>query len=716
MTATYVVSTDFVARDLYSAKVKQMDAATRKFAADARSRIKSVGQVWKGSFLGTATANAITSGIGKITSALRSSVDAYIGYESALTRASLKFGEGAAIGSAAFKELERGAKAVGMWGDFSAQQAAESYGALAAAGYDVKGAIQALTPIADFAEASAMDLAAATDIAAKSMKLFGVEAGKAARVGDTYLAVSESSRMSVEELYSAVETGGAIFAASGQSLESYLTMIGYLGQRGVPAARSSMAIQGAMVKLTAPTKAGAAALKKLGVATTEIVDGKERFRDFVDIIGDMQDKMSGLDDVAKRKVLSTLFDQRALKTLAPLFDESSAALAAYAARIENSGGRAKKVAETLDTTVSDKLERLKTIAQERGIDIISKIFGGGDIDAVLSAIRKFDVGPIVTAAKALGKALGFMAEHADTVIMLAKGFVAIKVAMAATDAIKWGQNMVAALRGVANAAPALGGLAPAMSPQAAASASRGGTSIPFPSSGGWAYGGYQNPLAGKPIRGPAQGWPINQPKPPPSAAPSTGTDKLGMAGGIVSAAIVGWSVGSAIQVAVQEEGDQAANARADQQKMYDRLLYRAQNASMTPEQLELARKTVDLGMRNNVYGKLATGNAGIGDMFGLVKDSIVGLLSGHDVQSDEKRIYQQMLAAREALAKRAAEQASVQEAQGALQNLNGLPAFQHGTLDINVEIDADTLRAKLKGVKKGGKGAPKINVNKAGKQ
>jgi TP901 family phage tail tape measure protein len=373
MGPTYVVSTDFVAHDVYSQRLRGMEASTKRFATDTKSQLKSIGAVFRGSFLGTFSSNLLSSGFARVTGALRSSVDGFISYENALTRAAMKFPEAADHSSEAFAKLTAGAQAMGMHGRHSAEDVAQGYGALAAAGYNVKDAIGTLPTIEKFAIAGNLGLSDATNIATKTMRQFGIAVDKVSTVGDTFTAVASSSRMSVDELYSAVQTGGGVFGASGQSLEQYLTMVGYLGQRGVPASRAAAGLAGAMVRISDPKIASR--LKLMGVATSQMVGGKKEFRNFTDIVGDLQKKTAGLGDVAKNRLLEKIFDKRALRVMLPLFSEDSKALEKYTLQIEKSGGKAEKVASAIESTTANKIERIQGIVGEKGIEIVGKIFG-----------------------------------------------------------------------------------------------------------------------------------------------------------------------------------------------------------------------------------------------------------------------------------------------------------------------------------------------------
>jgi TP901 family phage tail tape measure protein len=461
MGATYVVSTDFVARDLYTQRLRGMEGATRHFASSAKRDIRSVGDVFRGSFLGTAGANLMASGLSRITSAMGNAVTNYVKFDAALGKAALRFPEGAQRGSKAFAALERGARDLGRTGEATSEQAAQGYQVLAAAGFDVQQSVGALNPILHLSEATNTDFAIAANVAAKSLKAFKLGTDQMTRVSDVYAATNAKTGATVEDLYSAVESGGNAFATSGQSLETYLAIVGNLSTRGIPATRSAMALSQAMLRLSGGSKPASKELKKIGIATTEIgKDGKQHVRGFVDIIGDLNKKLEGKGLTQKQGIIAQIFGAKAMKNLMPLFDGGTDAIKKLQAELENATGTAAKMDEELDKGIGDQIERIKGALSERGLDIVGGIFGGGsNIDGIIASINKFDVGPIVSGAKALGSAFGFLAEHADAVASIAASMLIIKGALMLSGGVKAGVGMIGALGSMGGIAPGLAGAA-----------------------------------------------------------------------------------------------------------------------------------------------------------------------------------------------------------------------------------------------------------------
>ncbi len=695
----YTVSTGFVAHDLYSQRLKGMESATAHFASTAKRDLRTVGQVFRGSFLGTFSAGLVTSGLARIGGALRSAVGSYVAFDTALAHAALKFPEGAARGSAAFAALEKGARDMGRTGEFSAEQAAMGYTSLAAAGFNVAQSVSALTPIMNFAESTNTDFSVAANVAAKSIRAFNMDIKDAGRVGDIYASMNARTGLSVEDMYGAVESGGAAFAASGQSLETYLAVVGQLSVRGIPATKSAMALGQAMLRISDPKIA--AKLKHLGVATTEGVGNQKHFRNFIDIVGDLQKKTEGLGEVGQRAAITGIFDKRTLKTLAPMFGESTDAVKGFETSLYGATGTAKKMGDQIDLSIGDKIERIKTAATERTFDIFGGVLGtGGNIDAILAKINAFDVTPIVSGVKALGTGLGFLAEHADTLLAVAKGLVMIKGVMVASDVVKWGSAMVTAIRGIGAANAATGGVALGMgggvggggSAQSALGAGRA-TSIMVGSTPG-----ATSQWMGRTVTGPATGGRamMMTPPPPPAMKAAGFTAAQGFSAG-VQALGVGVAIGTAISDILNNTANDLRNRNNADVARMDDIRFQAANARTPAERAAAARKIAS----SAAYEKDQW--SGLGGKMSKGGDFLAALLPGSNVQNPLEM-------ARQNAAARGAASADL------IRNMNK-PQEVKVTLEVNGTA-ADTVMVKdvTTTGSKSGPTAPKVNKSKTGSQ
>ena len=114
-----------------------------------------------------------------------------------------------------FEKLKNQAIQLGADTAFSSSQAAEGMENLAAAGFTTSEIMDAMPGLLDLAAASGEDLASSSDIAASTLRGFGLEAADAAHVADVLAANANNTNSSVAEtgeamIYRPSCTGGRI--------------------------------------------------------------------------------------------------------------------------------------------------------------------------------------------------------------------------------------------------------------------------------------------------------------------------------------------------------------------------------------------------------------------------------------------------------------------------------------------------------------------------
>lgn len=204
--------------------------------------------------------------------ALRDVVEDGVQFERTMTFAAAQFPGMIRAGTAEFEALQRAAEEVGEATEFSAQEAAEGLTLLATAGLSAEQAIGALPKVVNFATASKVDFAEASDIANDAMGAFGlttVDAAKNAknmgRVMDVLTRAAADSTTNVPQLFEAIRMGGPIAKTAGASLEEFVGMTGVLAKVGLKGAEAGTAIRNAFLELGSPSSAATKGMQKLGV-------------------------------------------------------------------------------------------------------------------------------------------------------------------------------------------------------------------------------------------------------------------------------------------------------------------------------------------------------------------------------------------------------------------------------------------------------------------
>ncbi len=111
----------------------------------------------------------------------------------------------------------------------------------------------------------------------------------------------------------------------------------------------------AMANLMAPMGAMRGLIYELGL---EIYDSTGKMKPFVEIIGEISDKLKGTSDEYKNLVFRTLFGVRALAGQIRLFDVGSVAIKKYADEIKNAGNITQTVAEKQMKALTEQMGKL----------------------------------------------------------------------------------------------------------------------------------------------------------------------------------------------------------------------------------------------------------------------------------------------------------------------------------------------------------------------
>ena len=259
-----------------------------------------------------------------------------------------------------FKKLQDQAKQLGATTQFSAGQAADAMGFLAQAGLDSEKILATMPATLDLAAASGMGLAETADTMTNIMAGFGLKAEDSGRASDVLTAAFTGSNTRLGELGEAMSFAGPVLSGFGITFEETAAAIGLLGNAGIKASRAGTALSGALVRLANPASEQAELMKKLGINVFG-TDGK--MLSLVEIIKQLETSGAGTAEVMK------LFGQRAGPAMAALLKQGSGALSEMTEKLEDSGGRAKEIAEVQMKGLSGAIKSVKSALEAMAIAI-----------------------------------------------------------------------------------------------------------------------------------------------------------------------------------------------------------------------------------------------------------------------------------------------------------------------------------------------------------
>ena len=165
-----------------------------------------------------------------------------------------------------FRSLSNTARQLGATTVFSARQAAEGMTFLAQAGFDTKEIIDATAASLKLAQAGNLDLAESSDIVAKTIRQFGLEASEAGRVSDVLAKAAASSNTSVAQLGDAFRYVAPVGKALGLTLEQTAAAIGVVSDAGIQASQAGTGLRQAFLKLQKPSAEARVILDSIGLS------------------------------------------------------------------------------------------------------------------------------------------------------------------------------------------------------------------------------------------------------------------------------------------------------------------------------------------------------------------------------------------------------------------------------------------------------------------
>lgn len=249
---------------------------------------------------------------------------------------------------------------------FSATQAAEGMENLAAAGFTTNEIMEAMPGLLAMAAASGEDLANSSDIAASTLRGFGLEASQTAHVADVLAENANRTNASIADTGEAMKYISPLARAAGISFEETAAAIGIMSNAGIKGSQAGVTLRGALSRLSKPTDDMIGAMEELGISFYD-TDGK--MKPLSEQIGMLQKAFNGMTDEQKNNYMVTLYGQEALSGMLALINEGEDSLSKLTRSYEDCGGAAQKAADIMQDNLKSAIEQLGGSAESLGIEL-----------------------------------------------------------------------------------------------------------------------------------------------------------------------------------------------------------------------------------------------------------------------------------------------------------------------------------------------------------
>lgn len=423
MASRYEISTIFKMIDNFSGPMKSIEGSSsvmaKKVSADMRRtemQIQAAGQAMK-----TMAGVAVAAGVTLAGKNVVDSVKTYIEFEDAVTKAGSKFKD-LDVTSADYQQnlesLQTAAREVGAATMFSATDAAGALDKMAMAGLTSKQSMGMLMGTTNLAVAAGIDLTSAVDMATDAMGAFNLmtdEAGNPLdeagisnsmnRIADVVAKATNMANLDMEMWFESVKMGASTFTSLGGTIEEFSAYAGTLANAGIKGGMAGNALKNIMLNLSAPAKAGADAMKELGI---NVFDAQGQMLPLTDIMKQFETNLAGVADDRKAALLKDIFGKEQISSFNVLLSAGSKNLADFTKTLENAGGTAEAIAGAQMQSFNGMIEQLKSAWQDKQLSLGKAFEVGGAKDALqnlITYVQNFDVAPIAGALTKIMQAI-----------------------------------------------------------------------------------------------------------------------------------------------------------------------------------------------------------------------------------------------------------------------------------------------------------------------
>ena len=259
-----------------------------KAAAEVKKTLKSVGEA--GRHLGHAAMGIAILGVGAA-GALSKMAHSAMEFEQKMAYV------GALVGgkhTKAFEEFEMAARAAGITTMVSSTKAAEALYEIKKAGFDTKESIEFLNPALALSTLENIKVEKAAEIAASSLRGFGLNANMATQVVDAMAFTSKNTAASISNLGDGIRSSSATARSLGMDYKDLLVWLGLLNNANLKGSVAGTTLNSALLRLSGASVRGSKYVKELGISLTEGIGANAKLKPALQLIEEMGTKYNSI--------------------------------------------------------------------------------------------------------------------------------------------------------------------------------------------------------------------------------------------------------------------------------------------------------------------------------------------------------------------------------------------------------------------------------------
>lgn len=262
--------------------------------------------------------------------------------------------------------LEAKARELGATTTFSASQAADALGYMALAGWDTQQMLDGVGSVLTLAQAGEMELAAASDLVTDYLSAFNMEASETARMVDVLAYAQANANTTVEGLGMAFKNCAANANAAGMDVETTSAAIAMMANQGLKGSEAGTALNAVLRDMTAKMEDGAIAIGDQSIA---VMDAEGNYRDFTDILRDVQAATDGMGEAEKAAALQSTFTSDSIKGLNLMLNAGADEMSGFREELYGCAGTAEETAKTMTDNLGGDIAAMGSALEELSLKI-----------------------------------------------------------------------------------------------------------------------------------------------------------------------------------------------------------------------------------------------------------------------------------------------------------------------------------------------------------
>ncbi|MCT1459863.1 phage tail tape measure protein [Aestuariimicrobium sp. p3-SID1156] len=264
---------------------------------------------------------------------------------------------GAATGASAadLDKLRKAAMDAGAeFGQFSSTEAAGAIEELGKAGLSTSEIIGGgLTGALALAASDGMQVAAAAELTADALMMFGKTGADATHVADLLAQGAGAATGSARDLGMALSQVGAVANSMGLTIEDTTTSLALFAANGIKGSDAGTSLKTMLMSLANPSKKAANTMLELGI---NAFDASGNFVGMRDLAGQLESKLSDLSVEQRNAALATMFGSDAMRVASILTTKGAEGYDAMSKSMAGFGSAAEMAAKRTDNLKGDLAE------------------------------------------------------------------------------------------------------------------------------------------------------------------------------------------------------------------------------------------------------------------------------------------------------------------------------------------------------------------------